>query len=175
MFRVDHDVPSPCPAGPGAPGSRPRRARVILDQWSKMGGWFSRCIEFEHNGASSKFYLTLNEHNETNLAALYEQLMKTFHIPLDTNITGFICEHAIGGPICPFRLIAGLRGTIFYLSSHLCRYWVVQRREFIAQVSGKFEGILRQITDRGFDNLHSNQKLNHHSNQKLNHHLNFMN
>ena len=75
-----------------------------------MGSWLSRCVEFEYNGVKAKFYLTLNEKNETNLAAIYEQLMKTFRISLDMNITGFICEPDVGGPICPFRLLSGLRG-----------------------------------------------------------------
>ena len=77
-----------------------------------MGNLLSRCVEIEYNGKKAKFYLTLNEKNETDLAAIYEKLMRTFRIPFEMNITGFICEPDIGGPICPFRLISGLRGMI---------------------------------------------------------------
>ena len=106
----------------------------------KMGSWFSRCVEFEYNEKSSKFYLTLNENNETNLAAIYEQLMKTFRIPLDTNITGFVCEHHVGGPICSFRLVAGLRGTILYYSNQCAPSFPYDRQ------SVKRNGILINFT-----------------------------
>ncbi len=75
-----------------------------------MGSWLSRCVEIEYEGETARFSLPLNDKNETDLAKIYEQLMKTFNIPLNTNITGFICDTQTEGPICPFRLIGGLRG-----------------------------------------------------------------
>ncbi len=84
-----------------------------------MGAWMSRCVEIEFGGKTARFSIPLNEKSETDLAKLYEQLMKTFNIPLDTNITGFVCDTQTEGPICPFRLIGGLRGMYAFQISTL--------------------------------------------------------
>ena len=98
---------------------RPNFCKFLSLRWT-MGAWLSRSVEIEYEGKNARFSLPLNDKNETDLAKIYEQLMRTFNIPLDTNITGFVCDTQTEGPICPFRLIGGLRGECVLHISGSC-------------------------------------------------------
>jgi hypothetical protein len=67
-------------------------------------------IVVTHNGKTTEISLNekANQRGQLDFENIYDQLKRTFEIPDDETITGYILND--GGAICHFDLIKGLRG-----------------------------------------------------------------